>query len=164
MRTLKLDFLHPVPRPHWSGWVILCLGLVMAAWVGRQGLAAQRALDRAIADAPKAAISAERGAVPNTAVEEGLAKEQLLAPWGNLFARLEVSRPKSIALLALEADARNSEATLTAEARNTKDMLAYIELLKGEAGFPAVTLASHSMQFEDPQQPLRFVLRVKWKN
>lgn len=86
-----------------------------------------------------------------------------MVPWADLFVRLETNRPKRIALVALEADARKPEATLTAEARTAKDMLAYIEQLKGEAGFASVTLASHALQESDPQQPLRFVLRLVWK-
>lgn len=163
MRSLKLDFLHPVPRPHWSAWLLLCLGLGVALWAGSKGLEVQRALDRAVADAPKRTDTPARQAPSKTSVEAGLAKDQLSAPWGNLFTRLEVSRPKHIALLSLEADARKAEATLTAEARTTNDMLAYVELLKNEAGFSVVTLASHSVQVEDPQQPLRFVLRLAWR-
>lgn len=91
------------------------------------------------------------------------AREQLAVRWDDLFVRLEASHPKRIALVALEADARKPEATLTAEARSAKDMLAYIEQLKGEAGFASVTLASHIVQEGDPQQPLRFVVRLVWK-
>lgn len=91
------------------------------------------------------------------------AGEQLATPWSGLFVRLESSRPKRIALVALEADARKPEATLTAEARTAKDMLAYVEQLKGEAGFASVTLASHAMQEGDPQRPLRFVVRLVWR-
>jgi hypothetical protein len=42
-------------------------------------------------------------------------------------------------------------------------MLAYVELLKGKAGFASVTLVSHALQEGDPQRPLRFVLRLVWR-
>lgn len=85
-------------------------------------------------------------------------------PWGELFVRLETNQSKGIALVALEADARKAEATLTVEARTAKDMLAWIEQLKGKAGFASVTLASHALQESDPQQPIRFVLRLVWRS
>jgi uncharacterized iron-regulated membrane protein len=168
MRTLKLDFLHPLPRPHWAAWVLLAAGLGLAAWTGWQGRQVQRALDEAVAASPQPAGPVARRPGRATAGEEQTvarqAGEQLAVPWGDLFVRLETNRPKRIALVALEADARKTEATLTAEARTAKDMLAYVEQLKGEAGFASVTLASHALQEGDPQRPLRFVLRLVWRS
>ena len=168
MRTLRLDFLHPFPRPHWAGWLLLAAGLGLAVWVGWQGRQAQGALDEAVAAAPKPVAAAARRPASATASEEQTAalqsREQLAMPWGELFVHLEKNLPKNIALVALEADARKPEATLTAEARTAKDMLAWIERLKGEAGFASVTLVSHALQESDPQQPLRFVLRLVWRS
>jgi hypothetical protein len=166
MRSLKLDFLHPVPQVPGAAWGLLFVGLCAAVWVGWKGQQVERALAQAIAAAPqKAAYATKRPAFTQgeavAAVQ--LAKEQLSAPWGDLFVRLESNRPKRIALVALEADTRKTEATLTAEARNMKDMLAYIESLKAEAGFASVTLASHAMQYDDPEQPVRFVVRLAWR-
>ena len=167
MRPLTLDFLHPFPRPHWAAWGLLAAGAGLAAWVGWQGQQLQGALDAAVAAAPRTAAALAQGpgravvAADQTAARE--AREQLSVPWDGLFVRLEGNRPKHIALVALDADARKDEATLTAEARSAKDMLAYIEQLKVEAGFRSVTLASHTLQESDPQQPLRFVVRLVWR-
>jgi hypothetical protein len=165
VQHLRLDFLHPRPRPHWLGWVLLAAGIALAAWTGWQGRAAQQALAAAVAAQPKVAAPAAR--VPARAgAAQGVAdtaREQLAVPWNDLFVRLESHRSSRVALLALEADARKAEATLTAEARNAKDMLAYIDQLKAEAGFASVTLASHVLQESNPQQPLRFVLRLAWR-
>ena len=167
MRTLRLDFLHPLPRPHWAGWLLLAVGLGLAGWTGWQGRQLQAALDDAVAAAPRQAAGTTRRPARATAGEEQTAaraaREQLALRWGDLLVRLETSRPKNIALVALEADARKPEATVTAEARTAKDMLSYIEKLKGEAAFASVTLASHALQEGDAQQPLRFVLRVVWR-
>jgi hypothetical protein len=167
MRPLRLDLVHPFPRPHWSAWLLLAAGIALAAWSGWQGMQAQRDLSEAVAAAPTPTARAGRApvrAVPGT--EENAARaarDQLAVPWGDLFLRLEKTRPRRIALVALEADARKAEATLTAEARSVKDMLAYIDQLKKEAGFGAVTLASHALQESAPQQPLRFVVRLVWR-
>jgi len=167
MRSLRLDFLHPFPRPHAIAWLLLAAGLGLSVWVGWKDQQVGRALAAAsaAAPAPKTLPAARRAAAP-TGTEPGAAESsraQLSTPWGDLFIRLESHRPRQIALLALEADARKPEATLTAEARNAKDMLAWIEQLKDEAGFRSVTLASHAVQEGDAQRPIRFVLRLAWR-
>lgn len=166
MRRLTLDFLHPLPRPHWAGWLLLAAGAALAAWSGWQGAQTQDALDAAVAAAPRAPVAATRTR-PVAAVDEQSAarqaREQLAILWDALFVRLETNLPKRIALVALEADARKPDATLTAEARSAQDMLAWVEQLKLEGGFASVTLVSHALQESDPQQPLRFVLRLDWR-
>jgi len=169
MRRLRLDFLHPFPRPHWAAWLLLAAGLGLAAWVGWQDQQVGRALTAAAAESPqpRTPTAPRRAALAAPGEDQAAAESsraQLATPWGGLLVRLENSRPKSIALLALEADARKPEATLTAEARTAKDMLAWVEQLKGEAGFGSVTLASHTLQENDPQRPIRFVLRLVWRN
>lgn len=168
MRTLRLDFLHPFPRTHWAGWLLLAAGLGLATWTGWQGRQVQKALDVAVAAAPQPLAAAPRrdvaAAASETLAAARQAREHLAVPWGELFVRLESHLPKSIALVALEADARKPEATLTAEARNARDMLAWVEQLKNTAGFASVTLVSHAVQEGDPQQPLRFVVRVVWRS
>lgn len=167
---LKLDFEHPAPRPHWTAWLLLAAGLAAAAWTGWQARQAQAAFERAVAEAPHAtqAPAPRRATATAAAVADDTAarsaREQLATPWSELFMRLEGNLPKRIALVALEVDARKSEAILTAEARDAKDMLAYVEQLKDEAGFATVTLASHALQETDPQRPLRFVLRLGWRS
>lgn len=164
MRRLRLDFLHPLPSTHWVGWLLLAAGIVLAAWVAWRGETVNRSLQAAIAEAP-ASTQTRRSTAPvasgaaNAAVA---ARDQLAAPWGEFLVRLEASRTSRVALLSLEADARRPEATLTAEARTAKDMFAWIEKLKDEAGF-GVVLASHAVQVNDPQQPVRFVVRLRWR-
>lgn len=165
MRRLTLDFLHPLPRPHWAGWLLLAAGASLAAWSGWQGVQTQTALDAAVAAAPRAPAAARSR--PVAAVDEQSAarqaREQLAIPWDALFVRLEANLPKTVALVALEADARKPDATLTAEAMSAQDMLAWIEQLKLEGGFASVTLVSHALQESEAQQPLRFVLRLDWR-
>jgi hypothetical protein len=168
MRSLRLDFLHPLPRPHWAGWLLLAAGIAMAVWVGWQDRQVGTALAEALAAAPPETKTAARRTTRVAPGEQQQAAEsaqaQLLVPWGDLFVRLEANRPKRIALVALEADARKTEATLTAEAKNARDMLAWIDELKDKAGFASVTLASHTVREDDPQQPIRFVLRLVWRS
>lgn len=167
MRSLRLDFVHPLPRPHWAAWLLLAIGVALAAWVGWQDRQVSAALADAVAAAPAEPRTAARrtaqAAPGQTTAATESAEAQLQVPWGDLFLRLEANRPKRIAMVGLEADARRSEATLTAEAKSARDMLAWIDELKDKAGFASVILASHTVREDDPQQPIRFVLRVVWK-
>lgn len=168
MRSLKLDFLHPYQGPHWLAWPLLAGGLVMAIWVGWSNRQLDLDLAKASAQAtqqrPQPSVRLSSIAAPGADITEAQsAREQLSLPWGSLFSDLEKAQSKRIALISLDADGRKNEATLTAEARNLWDMLAYIELLKSKAGFKSVILASHVMREKDPQLPVRFVLRLGWK-
>ena len=106
MRSLRLDFLHPFPRPHAIAWLLLAAGLGLSVWVGWKDQQVGRALAAAsaAAPAPKTLPAARRAAAP-TGTEPGAAESsraQLSTPWGDLFIRLESHRPKQIALLAGE--------------------------------------------------------------
>lgn len=169
MRSLKLDFLHPQRGPGWVSWLLLAAGFVLVVWSIWHG----GRLDRAIAVESaeqlrlNAASRSERaGRISSAPGKPGMLPtgELLALPWNALFARLEKVQSKKIALLALEADGRKTEATLTAEAKTLNDMLAYIEALKREGGFKSVTLSSHTLQEEDEQLPYRFVLRLGWRS
>lgn len=169
MRTLRLDFLHPHPGTPWLGWLLLCLGLLLAGWSAwydsklNAALAHESAEQKRISMARKPSqafgMSASSGRTGLSATGE-----QLTLPWDRLFARLEEVKSKDVALLSIEADGRKTEATLTAEARRFDDMLAYVEALKNTAGFSSATIASHALQDENPYQPYRFVVRLEWKS
>ena len=167
MRHLRLDLLHPRPRAHWAGGLLLAAGVALAGWTAWQDAQTRQALAEAVAAAPQPSAAAVRRAPAVAGDAQAVAHQaraQLATPWDALFVRLETNVPKGIALLALEADARKTEATLTAEARSARDMLAWVEQLKLEAGFATVVLASHALQENDPQRPLRFVVRLDWRN
>ena len=66
-------------------------------------------------------------------------------------------------LLALEPDARKHVLRLTAEVKNSDDMIGYIELLKQQEFFSAVTLTRHEVSELDPNRPLRFQLDAEWR-
>lgn len=168
MRSLKLDFLHPYPSLGWPAWLLLAAGLALAGgalWQDRQlelSIAAETAEQQRLAPAYK---PQKPRIIPGMAVETTqLARDQLALPWNTLFTRLEKVQSKNIALVSLEADGRKTDATLTAEARTLADMLAYVEVLKKEAGFHSVTLSQHALQEEDRELPYRFVLRIRWRN
>ena len=178
MKRIRIDFAPPsvarsMYHTHLAAWalgalaLLLCLG---AAVTGSQMLASQRAFDtqlaaaRVRASAPAVApvqaagpaISPTQAAVVNSAVL------QLNLPWGALHDAIGAATPPGIALLALEPDAHKRSMRITAEARNSDDMIAYVERLKQQELFLAVALTRHEINDQDPNRPIRFQLDAQW--
>jgi Tfp pilus assembly protein PilN len=88
---------------------------------------------------------------------------QLNLPWRALHDAVQAGTPSSIALLALEPDAKKSSVRITAEAKSSDDMIAYVEQLQKGEWFSAVTLARHEINEQDPNRPIRFQLDAQWR-
>jgi len=120
-------------------------------------LAARAAPAPAVAAAPVRVVSLAQANAVNAAIE------QLNLPWRDLAAALGEATPASIALLALEPDARRRTLRISAEARSSDEMLAYITRLQAEQWFTSVVLVRHEVMEQDPNRPLRFQLSVQWE-
>ena len=178
MKRVRLDFAPPSvarslfhTRP--AAWALTVCALLLClagAALGGQMLASKRAVDaqlaalRVRASAPAAApvqaagpaISATQAAAVNGAVL------QLNLPWRALHDAIGAATPRSIALLALEPDARKRTMRITAEAKTSDDMIAYVEQLKQQELFAAVVLTRHEINDQDPNKPIRFQLDAQW--
>ncbi|WP_306391111.1 PilN domain-containing protein [Telluria beijingensis] len=107
--------------------------------------------------APKVAVSPGQAGAVNAAIL------QLNLPWRDLAAALGEATPNSIALLALEPDAKRRTVRISAEARTSDEMLAYITRLQAEEWFSSVVLLRHEVMEQDPNRPLRFQVSVQWE-
>lgn len=178
MKRVDIDFappslartLHRTGPLAWSLAVLAVLLCAAAGATGWQMLARQRALDaqlalvRAQVKAPVvvAAVQPRIGEAQAHAVNAAVL--QLNLPWRALQDAVGQATPKHIALIALEPDPRRRSMKITAEAKNSDDMIAYIEQLKGQElfGAGAVTLLRHEISELDPNRPLRFQLEAQW--
>ena len=180
MKRVRIDFAPPglartVHRTGALGWSLALLAMLLcavAAATGWQMLARQRVLDAqlalvraqasvppmAAAVAPQPQIGAAQAQAVNAAVQ------QLNLPWRALRDAVEQATPKTIALIALEPDPRQRSMKITAEAKNSDDMIAYIERLKQQElfGAGAVTLLRHETGERDLNRPIRFQLDARW--
>lgn len=109
------------------------------------------------APAPKLAVSPAQAGAVNAAIL------QLNLPWRDLAAAIGAATPGSIALLALEPDAKRRMVRISAEARGSDEMFAYITRLQAEEWFTSVVLLRHEVMEQDPNRPLRFQLSVQWE-
>jgi hypothetical protein len=186
MKRVHIDFAPPslartVHRTGPLAWslavlaVLLCFG---AAAIGWQMLARQRALETQLAlvraqvrgsgTSATAAAAAVAAAQPRIGEAQAQAVNaavlQLNLPWRALQDAVEQATPKRIALIALEPDPRRRGMKITAEAKTSDDMIAYIEQLKGQElfGAGAVTLLRHEISELDPNRPIRFQLEAQW--
>lgn len=87
---------------------------------------------------------------------------QLNLPWRDLHDALRAATPASVALLALEPDAKKGVLRITAEARASNDMIAYVENMQAQEWFSAVTLTRHEIVEQDPHRPIRFQINAHW--
>jgi len=108
------------------------------------------------APAPKMVVSPAQAGAVNAAVL------QLNLPWRDLAEAVAGATPASVALLSLEPDARRRQLRITAEAKSSDDMLAYVGRMQAEEGFSSVVLTRHEVMEQDPNRPLRFQISAEW--
>ncbi|MES2016632.1 MAG: hypothetical protein V4484_09055 [Pseudomonadota bacterium] len=137
------------------GWRLLAQQRQNAAQLAAAQTRAKTPLTVAVA-APVAPISEQQQAAVNSAIM------QLNLPWRALHDAIGAATPPGIALLALEPDARRRSIKVTAETRNSDAMIAYIEALKEQELFTAVSLTRHEINELDPNRPIRFQLDAEW--
>lgn len=87
---------------------------------------------------------------------------RLNIPWTALFDAIEEATPVTIAVLSLEPDVSKKLLRGQAEARNSDDMIRYLEQLKKMTIFQSVILVRHETNTQDPNRPLRFQFEASW--
>lgn len=180
MKKVRIDFAppsfartwHRAPRGTWS---LLVAALALAGPLG-SSIAQYRALQRAQAqqqaqaaqararEVARAPVAAPVRAVPPAQANAVNASvQQLNLPWRGLHDAVQAATPAAIALLALEPDAKKNTVRITAEAKSSDDMIAYVEALQRIDWFSAVLLARHEINEQDPNRPIRFEVDAQWK-
>lgn len=181
MKPIRIDFAprsltRALQRTSLRTWFIGGAGLLLcisAVWVGldlnRQHRAQQTSLQQLqtalserttrvtrLAATKKFAILESQASAVNGAIA------QLNLPWRDVFDAIESATPATVALLALEPDAKKHLLKGIAEAKHSDDMIAYVELLKRQAFFSNVALTKHEVNEQDPNRPLRFQFEANW--
>jgi Tfp pilus assembly protein PilN len=170
--ALYLDYQHSGYGHGWLRAVLLALGIAMAAGA----LTYERQLAGEIASReaelgrmkeqmrPRAAVRVN--ASPRQLEEEiQRAKgviQQLTLPWEKMFAAIESSDDKGVALLTIQPDAEKRHITVGGEAKNLLIMLDYVRRLETSGALTHVYVTSHEVQQQDPQKPVRFMLEASW--
>ncbi|TWI65120.1 fimbrial assembly protein PilN [Pseudoduganella lurida] len=179
MKPIRIDFappslrralfrLHPALAAAGLAGVLLCGGGI---WFATQ-LAGERAARAAQVErlqARQAALSKRPAAVVQTAIPEAQAVAvnaailQLNVPWRELDDAIGAATPSTIALLALEPDAKKQMLKITAEAKNSDDMVDYVRSLQQQEFFLGAALARHEIGEQDAGRAIRFQVDVQWR-
>ncbi|MES2321027.1 MAG: PilN domain-containing protein [Pseudomonadota bacterium] len=178
MKPLQIDFAAPglrrtLYRTRPMTWALCALALLLCAVAAGLGwrLKAQQNADQAelialVQRAKKPVVVAVRVQQPRISdIQAGAVNAvvmQLNLPWRALHDAIGAATPADIALLALEPDARKRSMKITAEARGSDDMIKYVEKLKEQELFAAVTLTRHEINEQDPNRPIRFQIEAEW--
>jgi hypothetical protein len=172
---LRMEFAPGVRARPRVGWYLLGVALTLLAFeLASIGLAfATRQQERAAFDALVArrlasdrALSTPTKADPAYVARARLADrvaKNLSLPWSDLLASLESAPQDSVALLAVEPSAAKKVFRLTAEARDAKAMLGYLDALRKDRRLDGVVLVSHQVQEKAPGRPIRFQLQAGWE-
>lgn len=171
MRALQLDYAR-ARRSAAAGMILLALGITVGTWTVSEYLAAreQLALEDARLEqgrnAGKRTSASGSSVARETAAQEiqtaQLVLARLAVRWADLFNALESTRTDGVALLAVEPDASQATVKILAEARNSSEMINYVERLQAAQRLVNVTLVSHQLKASDPLQPLRFTVLASW--
>ena len=181
MTPLRIDFAPPSVRRTLAqtkplAWVLLAVAIMLCAGAGVMAwhLQVQQRADQAQVDSvrrrvaapPVAASTTDSAKLPQIGALQANAVNtavlQLNLPWRALRDAVGAATPPTIALLALEPDAHKQTLRITAEARNSDEMFAYVEQLKAQELFSAVVLTRHEINDQDANRPIRFQLDAVW--
>jgi Tfp pilus assembly protein PilN len=178
MKKVRIDFAPPglvrsvfrTPRGAWAMlWAAFVLAMLLASMnikvkQRERDIAQLRAQSLARTQAQAPAPVVVRAPVPEAqAAAINAAVLQLNLPWRALHDAVQAGTPANIALLSLEPDARKSLLRITAEAKSSDDMIAYVEQLKNSEWFSGVLLSRHEINEQDPNRPIRFQLDAQWR-
>lgn len=178
LKPLRIDFAPPSLARTWfhasrPARALAGLALILAVVAGVQ---AWRLMEQRRVDAEQVARVVQRHAAPVQAAPTqakvtvsipqaaavNAAVLQLNLPWRTLHDAINAATPSTVALLALEPDARKHLVRITAEARGSDDMIAYIEQLQQQTWFTNVALTHHETNDVDPNKPVRFQIEAQW--
>ena len=172
---MELDYIKGRPRTNLLGVLLLVLGLATAgiSVFGYMNLHKQIAASEGDSDKLRrlAVRNSERSRqTPEMTLQRQkdiqqarLISRQLTLPWDQLFAALETTKGKHIALLSLQPDPGKQILRITGEAKNFNELLAFVARLEHSPVFADTVLSSHEIREQDPDKPIRFGLAATWK-
>jgi Tfp pilus assembly protein PilN len=171
---LTLEFAPAALVAVTKGRVALAVGLLLLAAALLQMATAWRArsqeamllgaVDTGSADgarAKRAPAKTDAAALAKLRSAQSVARH-LTTPWVDLLASLESAPQEAVALMSFEPSAAKQTVRLTAEAKDAKAMLAYLQALQHDARLASVVLTSHQVQAQAPGTPLRFQIQAGW--
>lgn len=85
---------------------------------------------------------------------------RLNTPWPDIFATLEQTTPRNVALLGVEPDTGQARLRGSARAADHRAMVDYVDRLSSRWPLGQARLVRHEMDDKDPTRPLKFQFEV----
>ena len=172
--TLRLEFAPGARRASRLGVSMLALsGAVLLACVAHtagtladnareaNALAQLEARRHAGVTAAKTASKSDPAEAARTKAVQQVA-QNLVTPWADLLEALEAAPKAGVALLSIEPSTARHTVRITAEARDSQEMLNYLGALHRDVRLSGVALVSHEVQMQVPGTPVRFHIQAAW--
>ena len=166
MRPLWLDYRQETPGQQRGGWVLLALGIAVAAALAAHYVALQAEQEdlqlqvtHLRREAEKERLAAGSGTLA-TAAAPTLASHPL-GSWDSLFTSLEGAGDDTVTLLSILPGPK--EVQITGEAHDLGAALDYVKRLQAAPGVANAHLTQSEVVEAHPQHPVRFALAANWK-
>lgn len=170
MRRLALDYKREA-RARGAGYTLLLLGCGIMAFMASHYRSLTNELETQHAAMQRAQTAPRQATAADARTEKDLdarmqaahaVMDQLSIPWDGLFRALESVDQMDVALLAVSPDAAKRQIKLSGEAKTLAAMLGYHRNLAKSPAFSEVSLTTHDVVQQDPQQPVRFSATAIW--
>jgi hypothetical protein len=167
-QPLRLDHFGPERHTGRAGWILLTAAVLCAAVLAMWQHALVQQLDaaerRAARATPAAAVlpaTFDPRRLDDAARRAQAVAAELRLPWAELFDAVEAAADPSVALLAIEPDARRAALRVSGEARDKPAMLAYLTRLGAQPPIARALLESHAERGEGRR--VQFTLIAHWE-
>lgn len=159
MRKLDIDFQNSGGKPSHAGTAVLVLAVIVAAamLLIQRSLNDQLDLMEATHTSTAAHDKSSAGSQQDDDPALQIAFNQLMLPWGGVFAAVEAAANDQVLLRSLDGNGRNRVIKITAQAPHAVAMLDYLQALKESGKLTGLQLLSHR---EDDKGALNFVIQA----
>jgi hypothetical protein len=163
----ELDYVAPPRRPRAAGIALLAVALGVGGFLLERYKDVKSEIGRI--EAGQDMLAGERRpAVARKSIDDEIKSaeavvRQLALPWAAMVHAVEGASAPEVAVLQMQPDAQQRQLRLTAEARNERAMLDYLERLAAAQVLGDVHLASHQVMLEEPRRPIHFTVLARLK-
>lgn len=174
MKPIAIDFARRagVPVKAWQAVAVL-LAALAAGSAARNYIDYGDARDAWMLAQAEASVSADPATGEGRTAAQDAVTDQikqldklhaaLATPWEQMFRAVEAVPADGIAVLEMSSDADSRDIVLGAMARDVRAMQAYTQALGSPGSLAGVHLASHQVQPQDGQAPVRFSIMANWR-
>lgn len=141
-----------------ASWMAWQLGTELERWQSDLSLIEQASRK------PRSGAASEENSLKEEMQVANHIIEKLTTPWADLFAAIEAAYSEQTILLGAEPDPENREINLTAEAKDLNAMLEFVKQVRATGVMADAYVASHQVNQQDSQRPVRFVVQAHWRN